>query len=131
MEELRSLIVNNLDWLTDHILEYARDFGYQNYVLAPANSRRASVAGLSKTLLNTLATDSESFELGVETDYSKDPVGILGISEAQKHQERNISLEHFLGFLKYYRQSYVDLVTRAGFNREQEEKSRLFIERFF
>lgn len=37
----------------------------------------------------------------------------------------------FLGRMKYYRQSYIDLVVQAGFGIEEERRYRLFIDRFF
>ena len=33
--------------------------------------------------------------------------------------------------MKYYRQSYIDLVVQAGFGIEEERRYRLFIDRFF
>ena len=37
----------------------------------------------------------------------------------------------FLGLMKYYRQSYIDLVREAGFPRGDEEMYRRVVERFF
>lgn len=131
MEKLQNLIVNNLEWLVSHISDYARDLGYKDYVSAPVKTRRISIEGMSRGILEALNNNSLTFEFRPEIDYTKDPVGLLGICEAQKHRERDVSLVHFLGFLKYYKQSYVDLVDGAGHDHEWKEKSRLFIERFF
>ncbi|MCW9040884.1 MAG: ATP-binding protein, partial [Rhodospirillales bacterium] len=47
------------------------------------------------------------------------------------HRARGVTLSLFLGLTKYYRQSYVDMVMEQKFPSEEQERYRLFIERFF
>jgi hypothetical protein len=70
-------------------------------------------------------------ELLPDEDYTSDPIASFGIIGAKRHRRRGVSLSMFLGLMKYYRQSYIDLVVRAGFGIEEERRYRLFIDRFF
>jgi diguanylate cyclase len=49
-------------------------------------------------------------ELGPDHDYRSDPIAAFAITEAKRHRERGVPLEMFLGLLKYYRQSYHDVI---------------------
>jgi PAS domain S-box-containing protein len=69
--------------------------------------------------------------LSPEDDYAQDPIAEFGIIEAQRHRERGIDIGMFLGLLKYYRQSYIDLVTQAGFEPHCHEMCRRFVDRFY
>ena len=53
-------------------------------------------------------------ELSPEEDYANDPATQFGVIEAQRHRGRGVNLSMFLGLMKYYRQSYVDLLTESG-----------------
>jgi hypothetical protein len=70
-------------------------------------------------------------ELSPDHDYAGDPAAAFCIKQMQKHQQMGINLQMFLGLLKYYRQSYIDLVLQAGFERAYEEQCRLYINRYF
>ena len=37
----------------------------------------------------------------------------FGILEARRHRSRGVTLIMFLGLMKYYRQSYIDLIMQA------------------
>ena len=55
----------------------------------------------------------------------------FGILEARRHRSRGVTLIMFLGLMKYYRQSYVDLIMEADLAPADREYGRLFTERFF
>ena len=92
---------------------------------------RASVAGLSAPLIGLLSERSAPPELSPDDDFSSDPLSAFGVLEARRHRERGVPLPMFLGLMKYYRQSYVDLVLEAGFPPADEEAYRQVVERFF
>lgn len=55
----------------------------------------------------------------------------FGVTEARNHRLRGVTLPMFLGLLKYYRLSYIDLIQQAGFEGDYKEECVLFIERIF
>jgi signal transduction histidine kinase len=131
MEKLQRLISNNEDWLMSRVLSYAQERGYGKYTSTLKEDWRVSISGLSASLLAALLTYKKSPELGPDEDYLNDPIAGFAITEAQKHRERGVPLAMFLGLMKYYRQSYLDLVGHASFAADYDNKCRLFITRFF
>lgn len=128
---LRDLILGHETWLMHRVLEYAKQRGYTKYTSTLVEAWRTSIAGLSEPLLEALSAYESPPEISPDEDFTADPAAAFGILEAQRHRSRGVTLAMFLGLMKYYRQSYVDLVVQAGFDRDSEEWARLFINRFF
>lgn len=131
LEPLYQLIANHEDWLMLRILEYAKKRGYTTYTSTLAEAWRVSICGLSSPLLQVLQKNSAIPELEPDTDYTKDPIAAFGVVEAQRHRNRGITISLFLGLMKYYRQSYLDLMEIGNFSVEQNQYYQLFINRFF
>jgi PAS domain S-box-containing protein len=131
MEVLAQLVATHEDWLVTHVLQYARERSYVKHAPALAEALRVSVADVSAVFLAALDACDGMPELGPDDDYAQDPIASFGIVEAQRHRGRGVTLAMFLGLMKYYRQSYADLVLQAGFGEKERERSRLFIDRFF
>lgn len=130
-KELYQLIIDNEDWLMERILFYARDRNYVMYTSTLKEAWRISIAGLSASLAKALKGGRGIAELGPNDEIVGDPIAAFGIEQAQKHRHRGVTLDMFLGLMKYYRQSYIDLLRQADFNREAEEYCQLYINRFF
>ena len=113
------------------VLDYAKKRDYVQYTSTLAEAWRLSIAGLSAPLLKAWQLSDQPPELGPNDDYHRDPIAAFGMLEAQRHRARGVSLSMFLGLMKYYRQSYHDLVGQAGFDKVLGERCRLFIDRFF
>jgi len=128
---LIDLIGKNEEWLMGRILHYAKIRDFTKYTSTLEEAWRLSITGLSEVLTQALRAHDEPPELGPDDDYTQDPVASFGILEAKKHRSRGITLGMFLGLMKYYRQSYIDLISRAGFQKNDEDRCRLFIERAF
>ena len=128
---LKELIAKNETWLMNRILQYAKTRGYTKYSSPLQEAWRLSIAGLSESLISALRNRKTSFELKPDEDYMKDPAASFGIMEAQKHRQRGISLEMFLGLMKYYRKSYKDLVRQSNLNSGHKTRRLNKIERFF
>ena len=131
MARLSDLVASHEDWLMQKVLTYAKENGYTKYTSTLAEAWRTSISGLSQSLLECLKRLSGVPELVPDEDYTIDPIATFGIIEAKKHRRRGVSLSMFLGLMKYYHQSYIDLVLQAGFAIEEERRYRLFIDRFF
>ena len=92
---------------------------------------RFSVSGVSTSLLSSLKDDLEDLELSPDEDFTKDPAGSFGIVEAKRHRERGVNLEMFLGLMKYYRDTYKDLVRESEFDEMDKACCIQILERFF
>ncbi len=126
------LIASHEDWLMDRTLKYAKDRGYTKYTSTLKEAWRLSISGLSTPLVDALTDDDYvDWELSPDDDYTNDPIAAFGILEAKRHRKRGISLEMFLGLMKYYKQSYLDLVYNSGFSKPFIDYCLKIIERFF
>jgi|GEM_PF-827432 len=131
MKKLQDLIAENEDWLIDRVLLYAKAHGYTEFTSTLKEAWRASIAGLSKPLLEAMKVFEHPPELPAGDDYSNNPIAAFGVMHAKQHRTRGVTLQLFLGLNKYYRQTYVDLVMAQNYPIGEQEHYRLFIERFF
>ena len=131
MKALAQLVMSREEWLIQRVLAYAKEHGFTEYTSTLAEAWRISISGLSEALATALDAYDAPPELSPKEDYTEDPIASFGVLEAKRHRARGITLGMFLGLMKYYRQSYVDLVLEAGYSPEDTEHRRLFVERFF
>lgn len=128
---LKGLLEKNEEWLMENILNYAIKQGYSVYASTLKEAWRLSISGLSASILEALNYFMDIPELTPEEAFSKDPVALFGIIEAQRHRERGISLNMFLGLMKYYRQSYIDMIRHEVLDPSVRQYCELFINRVF
>lgn len=131
MNQLADLISSHEDWLVSRILQYAQDRGYVKYTSTLAEAWRTSITGLSQPLIMSLDASSSTPELNPDEDYLSEPIAAFGVMEAKRHRSRGVTLPMFLGLMKYYRQSYIDLVVFNGSQLPDADRCRLYIDRFF
>ncbi len=131
MDELIRLIENNEDWLVDTVIEYAKAHGYAKYSSTLREAWRLSIVGLSSSLINQYEMFRDIPFLGPDDNFEGDILTSFGITEAKRHRERGVSLTMFLGLMKYYKQSYIDLICMKCEKRDLIETYRLFTERCF
>lgn len=132
-------------WLMRRVRDYALARGYTRYTSTLEEAWRISIVGLTDSIIAALAISEEPWELGPEEDFVADPMAAFGVLEARKHRSRGVTLEMFMGLMKYYRQAYLDLVRMsppflpecpepwhgAGGPDRNEELPARFIERVF
>ena len=128
---LHAIIADHEDWLIDRILFYANRQGYTRYTSTLREAWRQSIAGLSAPLLTALEKGIPDLQLGPDEDYTSDPLARFGIAEAERHRARGVDLGMFLGLMKYYRQSYRDLVERYTPDPASSTRLSPTLERFF
>lgn len=131
MQNFAKVIAASEDWLMERVLSYAQARGYTKYTTTLKEAWRLSINGLSEALLRALTCTPEAMELGAEDTYGDDPASAFAVAEARLHRIRGISLGMFLGLLKYYRQSYLDLVDKADLAGEAHLQAKHYLERFF
>lgn len=131
LKNLKELILNHEDWLMQRVLQYARERNYIKYTSTLAEAWRISVANLSQAIVTAVETDPQPPELGPDDDYTQDPIASFGVQEAQKHRARGLTISMFMSLMKYYRQSYLDLIEQSGFGPKTRKHYRYFVERCF
>lgn len=131
MDELIQLISSNEEWLMYRILQYAKAREYTKYTSTLVEAWRLSISGLSESFIIGLKKYKGIPELKPDEDYSKDPVAAFGILEAQRHRDRGITISMFLGLMKYYRQSYIDLVSSSNFEEDKKNQYKKYLNLFF
>lgn len=131
MEGLIRLIAENEDWLIKKILAYAKQHGYTKYTSTLEEAWRLSINGLSASLIAGIGEFEAVPDFGPDEAFQRDALTGFGVIEAKRHRERGISLAMFLGLMKYYKQSYIDLLLAHGPSAPELEAYRLFLERSF
>ncbi|MCP4640943.1 MAG: PAS domain-containing protein [bacterium] len=128
---LRDLISGGEDWLIARILRYAKERDYTQFTSTLEEAWRLSIEGLSHEILSALDLSDDVPELGPDEDYPREPLAAFGILEAQRHRARGIPLGMFLGLMKYYEQSYEDLVVESDLPQESKGWAAMFVRRCF
>ncbi|MFZ0240476.1 MAG: PAS domain-containing protein [Desulfobacterales bacterium] len=131
MTTFSEILKDNEDWLMQRILDYAIRLGYAAYTSTLKEAWRQSIAGLSASIMEAIRSQDFNPELRPDDNLADDPVAQFGIVEAQRHRERGVSLEMYLGLMKYYRQAYIDLLRRLKLGAAETEKYELSINRIF
>ncbi|SMH50621.1 ATP-binding protein [Maritimibacter sp. HL-12] len=107
MDRLKRLILDHEDWLIDRVVRYAHEQDYTRYTSTLREAWRASIVGLSEPLAAALDARMAPHSA---TSAPLDAAVAFGVAEARKHRSRGIDIGLFLGLMKYYRQTYFDLV---------------------
>ncbi len=128
---IKEVLETHEDWLMERVLMYAKKQGYTAYTSTLKEAWRLSISGLSGSLVEGLCRYSNAPEMAPEQDFYGDPIARFGIIEAQRHKERGISLNMFLGLMKYYRQAYIDLVGNCVTDHAEQQSCELFVNRMF
>ena len=132
MTEYIELIKNSEDWLMNRILEYAVKLEFTKYTSTLAEAWRLSVSGLSGSLILAAKHYSDNIpELHPDDKYINDPISKFGIIEAQKHRVRGTTLGMFLGLMKYYKESYIDLIEHSVKEKTKNQFYKNFTQRCF
>ncbi len=131
MTLLTDLIVRNEDRLLGQVLSFAEANGYFRFVPGTPDAWRATLRGLSGSLLQALRSNPSPPSLTADDVGRDDGISAFGVVEARKRRRERMPLGIFLGLVKYFRQAYLDLVRTAGLPREEEEGHLRYIERFF
>ncbi|MFN5513474.1 MAG: hypothetical protein ACK5CA_01625 [Cyanobacteriota bacterium] len=130
-QPLIGLIREQEDWLLSRILGYAKERGYAVNMPTLREAWRASICSLSAPLLAALERRDPPPEFSPDQNFSENPIAAFGVLEAQRHRSRGVTMELFLGLMKYYRQAYLDLLEQGHFTLERVQNYNHFLHRFF
>ncbi len=129
MEKLIELLKTSQPFLLTRILHYAKIHDYVKYTSTLEEAWVVSVSGLTEALVQGIQNGIP--EINVDQDFINEPATYFGRIEAKKHRQRGITLEMFLGLMKYYRQSYIDLISNSIPDKEQQRLYTTRINRYF
>ncbi len=132
MKEFIELIVNNEDWLMQCVLYYAKKFNYDEYIYTQEGAWSISVNELSNALITKASQSGKVVpELNPHTEPEDDPLSVFGKTLAAKQISGTNRISVLLGLLKYYRQSFMDLVETSIIDDHNNNHYKLFTERCF
>ncbi|MDD5758668.1 MAG: ATP-binding protein [Desulfobulbaceae bacterium] len=114
MHPFANLLKESESWLMRRIRDYAVMHGYARYTSTLEEAWRISVVGLTESIISALSLSEAPWELNPDDTYTSDPIASFGVLEAQRHRARGVSLEMFMGLMKYYRQTYLDLIRTSS-----------------
>ena len=92
----------------------------------------AVFAALRMLFIDALQQREASYlELSPNDDFQKDPLAAFGISEARRHYRRGVAIGPFLGLMKYYRQTYLDVIHQHELDADRQRRYEAVMARFF
>lgn len=131
MNGLAELIRSSEAALVGRIVHYAEKMGYAQYTPPNVNVWTVSIRGLSDGILSALKCSLEIPELSPDIDLINDKIIAFGVNQAKQHRSRGVTLEMFLGLMKYFRQSYHDILSDQASSNLNSRWAHTFIERYF
>ncbi len=131
ISQFKDYILSNESVLMDQALAYAKRLNFVKYTSTLTEAWRKSIDGLSKDMLHIFETYNGIIELGPDNDYANHPIAAYGVRQAISHRTRGVNLSMFLGMMKYYCQSYVDLIEESDFSYEDRQSFIYIIRRYF
>lgn len=131
MSSLAELITDGEEALIRKVMRYAEQKGYARYTPDDVTVWQKAVQGLSRGLVRALASSTAFPEISPDIDYIHDSITAFGIEQARKHRMRGVSLEMFLGLIKYFRQSYHDLARESVLDESEASWVHTYIDRYF
>jgi signal transduction histidine kinase len=131
MKNLVQIINEGESALISMIMKYADEIGYSRFTPSDPAIWKMSINGFSEGLISALEASSEVPELSFGLEFLNDSIAAYGIEQAKRHRQSGMTFEMFLGLMKYFRQSYHDLVDSSAPVRESQRWAHTYIERYF
>ena len=131
MTTFLQLIAEGEPLLIKRIMLYAEQIGYIDYTPASPDVWTKSIQGLSAGLIRALAESADIPELSPSSQSANDSITAFGVKQARAHRQRGIALEMFLGLMKYFRQSYHDLIDGSTLDSSLCRWAHAYVERYF
>jgi signal transduction histidine kinase len=131
MTNLAQIINEGESALISKIRKYADKTGYSRFTPSDPTVWKISINGFSSGLISALKASSEIPELSFGLEFMQDSITAFGVEQAKKHRQRGVSLEMFLGLMKYFRQSYHDLLDGSTLVPKSLRWAHNYVERYF
>lgn len=122
MQELYELIDRERENLARKVSLYARIHNYTGFAPHQEEVWIAAVDGLADAFVQALRKHRDIPPLDYFDTFVRDPISAFGIEEAKKHRHRGVSLDKFLGLIKYFRRSFHDVLVEQGYEQGREKR---------
>ena len=132
MTDYIELLKSNENWLMNRVLYYSEKYEYTKYTSTLPEAWRLSISGLSNSLIMAANYYNNVVpELHPDDKFVDDPISAFGVIEAQKHRQRGTTLGMFLGLMKYFKESYIDLIEISSHDETKKTHYKKFSQRCF
>jgi len=131
MQTLTQIITEGESLLIERVMMYADRIGYTKYTPDDPEVWKVSIKGLSAGLTAALNQSAEIPELSPDAAFINDRITAFGVEQARKHTSRGVTLEMFLGLMKYFLQSYHDLINDSSLASASRRWAHTYVERYF
>ena len=131
MQSLTQIITAGEAALIARVMLYAERIGYTKYTPLDPEVWKIAIHGLSAGLTAALQVSAEIPELSPDPEFINDRITAFGVEQARKHRSRGVTLEMFLGLMKYFRQSYHDLIDDSTLASDSRTWAHTYVERYF
>ena len=128
---LRDLLLGHEDWLIYRVIDYAKANDYSQYTPTLVSAWRESVVGLRDELARALDEHPGLLPMPADHDYCADPYTAFAIGSARRHRARGVTLALFLGLIKFFRLTFLDLVDKEHWPEPEARRARELIARYF
>lgn len=116
--------------LVERALGYAAEHGYTPYTSTLFEPWRIAIEGLTNSLAGLSSRHSEPVDIDAKGVADED-LAAFGVSEARLHRARGITLSMFLGFLKWFRRAYLDIIEDSLEIEEGKSAATAYVVRAF
>jgi PAS domain-containing protein len=113
------------------VVEYAKIHEYTRYTSTLIDAWRISINSLNSAIAKAIESNDPIGHISLDTKFTETAIDQFSIQEVHKHRARGITLGMFLGLVKYYKRSYLDLVREQDLDLKSEAEYLAFLERFF
>lgn len=127
-----SLLQKSEEWIINRITGYSQKSEFVNQDYPKHQSWALSVKRLSALLIDAARNYKMQVpEVQPGNDYKDDTIYTFGMSEAMRHREWGVSLSMFIGLIKYFRQTYDELLSGSGSDESNISAQRIFTSKCF
>jgi signal transduction histidine kinase len=131
MPSLAQIIAKGEPFLIKQVMIYARKTGYSKFIPDKPSIWKKAIQGLSAGLTSSLEISSNIPDLSPDPEQLYDRITFFGVEQAKRHRSRGINLQMFLGLMKYFQQSYHELVDISSLEEGSPSWAHTYIDRYF
>lgn len=131
MSGLAEVIRNSEPALIGRVIHFARTSGYIKFTPENESVWRTSVRGLSDGLISALEMSEVIPSTNMGAELIDDTATAFGVNQAKQHRTRGVTLVMFLGLMKYFRQSYHDIIDDNAGSIKDSRWAHNFTEHYF
>lgn len=110
MKNLINCLGTNYDWLIKQISDYGKGPGIKTSAAEALEIRKNLIGKITSALIETIEKSPEMPVFPLQDDADTNLLSQLGGEEAKRYRKEGASIIDFLNLIKYYRQSYIDLI---------------------